>query len=129
MFQEMVMTLLQAVLTVAVPIVSGFAIKFLNCKAIEIKKDVENEAIAGYLDEINTAVASAVLYTQQTYVDSLKKSDKFSKENQKEALNNSVGVARNLLTQEALKFLEKTYGDIKDYLETKIEARVCIEKR
>ena len=128
MFQEMLMVLLQAVLAVAVPVISGFVIKFLNCKTIEIKKDVENDVIANYLDEVNLAVATAVMYTQQTYVDSLKKSDKFSKENQKEALDTSVGVARNLLTQEALKFLEKTYGDIKGYLETKIEARVCMTK-
>ena len=75
------------------------------------------------------AISTAVTYTSQTYVDALKNSGKFTKENQEEALKKAVEQAEKLLTAEARSFLEKAYGDLNAYLVSKIEAEVRVQKQ
>ena len=122
--EELLTTLLQAVLTVTVPVITAFAVRFLNAKAGEAKGHMNNETAVRYLTEAAEAVETAVLHTAQTYVDGLKASDKWTKENQKEALSMAIKEAKFLLTEEAEAFLGKAYGDLNNYLTAKIEAEV-----
>lgn len=125
---EFFSTLLQAVLVVAVPVIAAFASKGFVALAQYLGVKVENATFAKYADQIAKAVSTAVIYVAQTYVDELKKSGTFTEENQKIAMQKALEVAKKQLTQEALEFIEITYGDITEYLTSKLEAEVKIQK-
>ena len=77
----------------------------------------------------NRAVlATAVTFASQKYVDELKKSGKFTKENQECALKIAKSETMRLLTQEAKDFIANAYGSLDQYLEGCIKAEVCNQK-
>lgn len=126
---EFLSTLLQAVIIAAVPVCAGAAIKGIQAAARYLAAKSENEAAKKYLEDAADAISTAVTYTSQTYVDALKKSDKFTKENQEEALQMAVDKAAMLMTAEARAFLEKAYGDLNAYLVSRIEAELRLQKQ
>ena len=121
---EFLSTLLQAVLIAAVPVISTFIGKGLTALSGYLSSKTENDTAKKYLTAAEEAARKAVTYTSQTYVDALKKSGSFSKENQEEALSRAVDKAKSLLTVEAIAFLEEAYGDVTEFLKTNIEAEV-----
>lgn len=121
-------TLLQAVLVAAVPVVAGFAAKGFVALAKYLGVKMENANLAKYTQEIAKAVATAVTCVSQTYVDELKKSGTFTEENQSAALEKALTVARQQLTQETLNFIAAAYGDITEYLTSRLEAEVRNQK-
>lgn len=125
---EFLSTLLQAVLIAAVPVIAGAAVKGVRALAKHLASKADNELAKKYLKEVADAIEEAVSFTNQTYVDTLKKSDKFTEENQKEALNRSLEKAAALLTADARKFLEEAYGDLNTYLLIRIEPEVRRQK-
>ena len=127
--KEFVIELLQAVATAAVPVCAAFLVQFLRRKSEQIGAQIDSLDTKELLAEVTEAVTTAVTYTSQTYVDALKKSDSFSKENQEEALTMAVEKAKSLLTAEAIVFLEEAYGDVTEFLKTNIEAEVREQKK
>lgn len=125
---EFLSTLLQAVLIAAVPVISTFIGKGLTALSGYLSSKTENDTAKKYLTAAEEAARKAVTYTSQTYVDALKKSGSFSKENQEEALSRAVDKAKSLLTVEAIAFLEEAYGDVTEFLKTNIEAEVRSQK-
>ena len=125
---EFLTTLLQAVLVAAVPVCTAFIGKGLKALASYLGQKSENDMAKKYLAAVADAVATAVTYTSQVYVDKLKKSGQFTKENQREALGLAVAQAKNLLTVEAMAFLESAYGNLNEYLQSRIEAEVRNQK-
>lgn len=79
--QEFLSALLQAVLIAAVPVLSAFAAKGFVALAKYLGVKMENATLAKYAQEIAQAVATAVTYVSQTYVDELKKSGTFTEAN------------------------------------------------
>lgn len=127
--KEFLFELLQAVATAAVPVCAAFLVQFLRRKSAEAAARTDSLITKELLAEVTEAVTTAVTYTSQTYVDALKVSGKFTKENQEEALKKAVEQAEKLLTAEARAFLEKAYGDLNAYLVSKIEAEVRVQKQ
>ena len=125
---EFLSTLLQAVLVAAVPVIAAFASKGFVALAQYLGVKMENATLAKYAQEIAQAVATAVTYVSQTYVDELKKSGTFTEENQKIAMQKALKVAKKQLTQEALEFITTAYGDITEYLTSRLEAEVRNQK-
>lgn len=125
---EFLSALLQAVMIAAVPVIAGFAAAGLKALAAYLATKSENETIKKYLREAGDAISTAVTYVSQTYVDTLKASDSFTPENQKEALQKAMEKAQAMLSAEAIEFLEEAYGDLRAYLETKIEQEVRNQK-
>lgn len=125
---EFLTTLLQAVLVAAVPVCAAFIGKGLKALAAYLGQKTESDMAKRFLNAVADAVSTAVTYTSQTYVDALKKSGEFTKENQKEALSRAVDKAKTLLTQEAIEYLEAAYGSLERYLEGRIEAEVRNQK-
>lgn len=128
MLENLLTTLLQAVITVAVPILSAFAVKWLNAKAAQASAQATNEKARAYINEAAEAVSTAVAFTSQTYVDELKKSQTFTADNQKEALNKAKDKALSLLSQSAIEFLNMAYGDATEFLTAQIEKEVRFQK-
>lgn len=125
---EFLTTLLQAVIIAAVPVVAGFIGKGVKALGQYLGTKTENDTAKKYLNNAATAISTAVAHTSQTYVDALKKSGTFSKENQEAALQKSLEEAKKLLTAEAAAFLKTAYGDLDAYLIANIEAEVRTQK-
>lgn len=125
---ELLMTLIQAVIIPAIPILVGYLVKLLKAKAEQTTVKINNELVRQYLQEAIDAVLQAVTYTAQTYVDSLKKQGRFDADAQKVAFATAKEVALALLTNEAKKMIADLYGDINVWLDTKIEQTVKEQK-
>ena len=125
---EFLSTLLQAVIIAAVPICAGAAVKGVRAAVQYLASKSESEIAKKYLMDVADAISTAVTYTSQTYVDALKKSNEFTEENQRAALQKSLDEAKKLLTSEAAAFLRRAYGDLDAYLTAHIEAEVRTQK-
>ena len=121
---DMILTMLQSIIILAIALLSIYAVKFLIAKTNQAKNALNNELANKYLDEASNAVTTAVLQTAQTYVDVLKESDSFSIDNQKEALKKSIETAKAQMTTGATEFIQTAYGDVNKFLESKIEAEI-----
>ena len=121
---ELLMTLIQAVIIPAIPILVTFLVKLLKAKAEQATIKINNELVQQYLQEAVDSVLQAVTFTSQTYVDNLKKQGKFDTEAQKIAFTTAKEVALQLLTEDAKQMITDLYGDITVWLDTKIEQTV-----
>lgn len=126
--KEFVFTLLQAVLSVAIPVATAYLVSFLKKKSAQAQTQIENDTAKHYLDEITNAVTTAVSATSQTYVDALKKDNAFTKEAQLEALNKAKDTALSILSPAAAQFVSEVYGDLNGFLVAKIEEAVRVQK-
>lgn len=125
---ELLTTLIQVVVIPAIPILVTFLVKYLKAKADQTTTRIDNELIRAYLQEASDAVLQGVVYTAQTYVDSLKKQGKFDATAQKVAFTQAKEVALKLLTEEAKQMITDLYGDLTIWLDTKIEQTVNEQK-
>ena len=125
---ELLMTIIQAVIIPAIPIVVAYLVKLLKAKTEQTATKISNELVRQYLQEAIDSVLQAVTYVSQTYVDSLKKQGKFDAEAQKIAFNTAKDIALQLLTEDAKQMITDLYGDITIWLDTKIEQTVKEQK-
>ena len=125
---EFLTNLLTAVITAAIPVVSAFLITLINRAKDKATAQTDDIKQQGYIKEIADAISAAVAATSQTYVDALKKSGKFDAEAQKAAAQKALNACLASISDRAQRFLDYTYGDIKEYLTTKIEAEVRKQK-
>lgn len=112
---------------VIIPILTaltGIIIAFLNKQTQRLKNKFANEQTAHYLDIANNIVIQAVTCVSQTYVEALKKEDKFDKEAQKEAFEKAKTLVYALMKTECKKAVEEYYIDFDKWLITKIEEQV-----
>lgn len=125
---ELLMTIIQAVIIPAIPVLVTFLVKLLKAKADQTTTKISNDLARQYLQEAIDAVLQAVTYVSQTYVDSLKKQGKFDAEAQKKAFSTAKEIALQLLTEDAKNLITELYGDITVWLDTKIEQTVKEQK-
>ena len=125
---ELLMTIIQAVIIPAIPIVVAYLVKLLKAKTEQTATKISNELVRQYLQEAIDSVLQAVTYVSQTYVDSLKKQGKFDVDAQKIAFNTAKDIALQLLTEDAKNLITDLYGDLTVWLDTKIEQTVKEQK-
>ena len=125
---EFIAILLQAVLVAAVPVCAAIIGNGIKALADYLGQKSESDEAKRFLVAVADAVSTAVTYTSQTYVDALKETGEFTKENQEWALKVAIAKAKTLLTEEAIKYLEGAYGSLERYLEGRIEAEVRNQK-
>ena len=123
------------ILTVCVPVLcllitagGTYVVALLRRETAKIEKQLDNETAAKYIQMATDAVAQAVAYTSQTYVDALKKQGAFTKEAQLEAFRKSRDKVMEILGDAAVGALMQIYGDFDVWLNTKIE-QVCRETK
>lgn len=126
--KELISTIVEVILIPAIPIVAAHLVKLFKAKASEAATNCDNTILSALLYEATEAVSTAVTYTAQTYVDSLKVQGKFDAEAQKTALDTALDKAKLLLTQEAQELLAQLYGDVDEWLTVKIEQAVKEQK-
>ncbi len=108
--------LLLAIITAAVPVLTVYAVNTIRKIGTKTAADADDIMLQGYIEEITTAVTDAVAATSQTYVDALKKADKFDKEAQADAARKALTACIASISPAAQAFIEEAYGNISDYL-------------
>lgn len=123
-FNEFISTLLKAIITTAVPIITTYVVKFLQNKNACLKKQTKNDTLIKYLDIAFGIVEDAVISTNQTYVENLKKTDSFDSNAQMEAFKKTVNTATSLMSKECEEAITEVYGDLNKWLTIAIEQKV-----
>ena len=122
---EILMVLLKLVIMIVVPVATS-VLTYLFKKYVEelINKNVQGET-AEALKRGLDIITDSVNYVQQTYVDTLKKEDKFSAEAQAEALEAAKNRAIELLNTDIQSAIESSYGNLDTYVTTIIESIIA----
>ena len=104
----------------------AYLVALLRKRTAQIEKEIDNATASKYMNMACEAVAQAVTYTAQTFVDTLKAEGAFTKEKQLEAFNTAKDKVLEILGDTVVAALGEIYGDFDAWLDTKIE-QVCRE--
>lgn len=114
------------ILCLLITAVAAYLVALLRRKTAQLQKELDNDTANKYMDMACEAVAQAVTYTAQTFVDTLKAEGAFTKEKQLEAFAKAKDKVLEILGDTAVDALGKIYGDFDAWLNTRIE-QVCRE--
>ena len=126
--QEFLKELFFAVITAAVPVLTAYIVVLIRKVGENAAANTENVKAKTYIMEAAEAIAAAVAATNQTYVDALKNAGKFDAEAQKQAAQKALAACLMSISPAAQELIERAYGDIREYLTTRIEAEVRKQK-
>ena len=118
-----------SIITLFTLILSGCITKIVTLKINELSNKTNNEKRVEFLSWVNDIVVQCVDTTTQTYVDSLKKSNSFDKEAQKEAFNKTMTNITSLLSETDTEKLTGYVGDVSIWLTTAIESYIQESKK
>ena len=103
-------------------------VKWVQARKQEIIDKSENELVEKYVTLLAQTISDCVIATNQTYVEELKGKNMFDEAAQKEALQKTYNTVMTILSDEAIGYLENIYGDLHEYIITKIEKEVNLNK-
>ena len=126
--QEFLKDIFLAVVTAAVPVLTAYIVVLIRKVGDHAAANTESTKAKTYITEATEAIAAAVAATNQTYVDALKNAGEFDADAQKEAAQKALAACLQSISPAAQEFIERAYGDIKEYLTTRIEAEVRKQK-
>ena len=105
-------------------IITFYIVQFIKTKTEELNSNNSNELLSKYIEMLSNTICECVIATNQTYVDSLKNKDAFSKEAQKEAFELTYNAVLDILSDDAKDYIAEAFGDAETYLTTLIEEAV-----
>lgn len=121
---EIVIQIIQVCVIPLLGILTKYLVDYLTAKRNEINSKTDNETAQKYTNMIYQTVVDCVIATNQTYVDSLKKSGSFDEAAQKEAFNRTMNAIMTILSDDAKEYIIEATGDLNTYLTQLIEAEV-----
>lgn len=110
-------------------VLTAYFTAFVRKKTKEISAEHNDEKMVKYINLLSQTITDCVTATNQTYVDSLKGENAFDAEAQKKALEKTYQSVMTVLSEEAIKYLTTIYGDLNEYIYTKIESEVKTQKK
>ena len=118
---QILLNVLAAVTTcIILPLISFLGIKLSQWLSTKIK---DEKAQALFTKAIGI-VTNAVQVTFQTYVESLKNSGSFGKEEQAIAFDKAKAIITSELTKELKTFITQNYGDLQKWIANQVEATI-----
>ena len=118
---QILLNILATVTTcIILPLISFLGIKLSQWLSTKIK----DEKSAALFKKATEIVINAVRVTFQTYVESLKNSGSFGKDEQLIALNKAKQIITSELTEELKAFISENYGDLQAWISNQIEASI-----
>ena len=118
---NLIETLVLAPLVIAI---SSFLIALIRQQTAKIVEKVKDDKVKRLLEIAENVVSQAVATVSQTYVDGLKKDGIFDTDAQKEAFAMSKDKIYKLLTTDTLQAVQNNYGDVDEWIVTKIEETI-----
>jgi len=124
---------MQQIVSACVPVLcllitagGAYLVALLRRETAQLQQELDNATASKYMNMACDAVAQAVTYTAQTFVDTLKAEGAFTKDKQLEAFDKAKNKTLEILGDTAVAALGEIYGDFDTWLDTKIE-QVCRE--
>lgn len=118
---NLIETLVLAPLVIAI---SSFLIALIRQQTAKIEEKVKDDKVKRLLEIAENVVSQSVATVSQTYVDGLKKDGIFDTDAQKEAFKMSKDKIYKLLTTDTLQAIQNNYGDVNEWIVTKIEETI-----
>ena len=109
-------------------VLTTYLVMFIKNKTDELKKTTDNELYIKYMNMLSETITNCVIATNQTYVEALKDKNAFDVEAQKKAFDMTYKAVMNILSQDAIEFLNNAVGDLDTYIRRSIEAQVNVYK-
>lgn len=129
LLKQATLEVLAVFVTLCVPVITRYLKIYLESKAEAYKAKTDSTIKTNLIDELEKAIEDSVTYVSQTFVDSLKSTNSFTKENQKIAFTMAIDNVLSTVSQAAVDFIEESYGDVNNWISTKIEATVNRQKK
>ena len=126
---ELIREILYVVIIGVLPILTKYFVAQLTAEKEKVLKQTNNSAFNNSFAMAFDIVTLAVQYIQQTYVDNLKASGKFTKEAQVAARDSCVKLVKNLMNDEIKDFISVTYGDLDSWVIATIESVIYNNKK
>ena len=109
-------------------VLTTYLVMFIKSKTEELKKTTDNELYIKYMNMLSETITNCVIATNQTYVEALKDKNAFDADAQKKAFDMTYKAVMNILSQDAIEFLNSAVGDLDTYIRRSIEAQVNVYK-
>ena len=122
-------TLLFAVVTAAVPVLTAQVIKVLSAWFKKNEVYTEQLSINNTVKRVENLILDVVTSTTQTFVDELKKHGTFDEEAQREAFEITKNTVMELISEETMNILVTLYQDVDTWINNKIEKAVFDTKK
>lgn len=127
-YTELITTIFQVCIIPLLGVLTTFLVKWLQIKSSELQIKMDNDVANKYMDMLTSTITECVLATNQTYVEVLKRQNKFDLEAQRIAFDKTSEAVMAILTEDAKKYLESAVGDLELFIRQKIEAEVNLNK-
>lgn len=118
---NLIETLVLAPLVIAI---SSFLIALIRQQTAKIVEKVKDDKVKRLLEIAENVVSQSVATVSQTYVDALKKDGSFDKDAQQQAFEMSKDKIYTLLTTDTLQAVKDNYGNVEEWINTKIEETI-----
>ena len=102
----------------------AYLIVYINKKKQALLETSKSEIEKKYIEKISKTITDCVIATNQTFVETLKKENAFTKEAQEEAFQKTITNIMSILNEDCIEYLESITSDITVYLRNQIEAEV-----
>lgn len=123
---EIVINIISVVVTnIVIPLITFLGIKLTQWLNTKIKGEKERNLLTKITEIITNNVAS----TFQTFVESLKKENKFDLNAQAQALRKTKESIFNKLSDEAIQYIDNNFGDFNEWITTQIETTIYKMKK
>ena len=130
-FTAMIQYILYIVLTAILPVAAKYTVNFIQARIREsafIEEAAKTEARSILIKDALSDVMDAVLYVNQTFVDTLKARGEFTQSAWEEAKQKAYNAALLSVSEESKKAVASVYGSFDNWLQLKIEASVQAAK-
>lgn len=109
-------------------ILTKYITTWIQVKINELTESKDNATFTKYMTMLQDTVIDCVIATNQTYVEALKVQGKFDVEAQKIAFQKTYDAVMQILTEDAVNYLNNALGDLDAYVNTLIESQVNMQK-
>ena len=102
----------------------AYLIVYINKKKQALLENSKSEIEKKYIEKISKTITDCVIATNQTFVETLKKENAFTKEAQEKDIQKTITNVMSILSEDCIEYLESITSDITVYLRNQIEAEV-----
>ena len=127
-FNDVIMTALQTIITVTVPLISALIVYGIKKATNWLKSKTENETVDTYLNRAYSMLEDIVVTTTETYVKSLKADGKFDIEEQQKAFEITKSAFEQVASEEIKSAIKTTVSDYDAWVKNTVEAIIANTK-
>lgn len=128
MLQDVLQSLIVVTIIILLSTVIKKANEFINKIIIDKNLDIDTKVVDSMMQSFSDAVTKAIIATNQTYVNDLKKQGKFDADAMKEAMKKTIDYCKIMLADDVLDYIEVNYTDVDELIEVVAETIIGLSK-